>query len=225
MSTVDRIWCCGAGWPVEGGWSAAAGAAQSRDQAARPEDSCSSMKPPVYRVMFGPADAPARSWNPPRSPSPLPRSVRRGQRPRQHLIPGAVSSDTTVPGPDRLPRPEHRRHVPPHDPAPIPADIPSSIARASEKRTTRPTGPHCSSGNTRNRDTTSSIPAPAATVGRQPADRRDHRASARRKNAMFAGRSPSRRMKYGYHSVPYGTYTRIRRPRRESASCASGRTP
>ena len=29
-----------------------------------------------------------------------------------------------------------------------------------------------------------------------------------RKNHKLAGRSASRRIKYGYHSVPYGTYTR-----------------
>ena len=29
-------------------------------------------------------------------------------------------------------------------------------------------------------------------------------------NATFAGRSPSRRMKYGNHSRPKGTYTRMR---------------
>ena len=33
---------------------------------------------------------------------------------------------------------------------------------------------------------------------------------ARSTNATFAGRSPSRRMKYGNHSLPNGTKTRMR---------------
>ena len=43
--------------------------------------------------------------------------------------------------------------------------------------------------------------------------------------AMFAGRSASRRMRYGYHCVPNGMYTRTRQPSATSASCRSRRTP
>jgi hypothetical protein len=58
-----------------------------------------------------------------------------GERRRQALYrdtPGALTSTPAMPGPDRLPRPEHRRHIPPGQPAPIPAMMPSTIARASE---------------------------------------------------------------------------------------------
>ena len=37
-----------------------------------------------------------------------------------------------------------------------------------------------------------------------------HLKKFRIRNIAFAGRSASRRMKYGYHAVPYGTYTRTR---------------
>ena len=42
---------------------------------------------------------------------------------------------------------------------------------------------------------------------------------------MFAGRSASRRVRYGYHSVPYGMYTRTGYPSPASCACRSRRTP
>src|SRR5947207_4696893 len=48
---------------------------------------------------------------------------------------------------------------------------------------------------------------------------------ARRKNATFAGRSASRRIRYPYHWVPYGTYTRTVYPAAANRRCSSGRTP
>src|SRR4029079_13323581 len=44
-------------------------------------------------------------------------------------------------------------------------------------------------------------------------------------NATLAGRSARRRMRYGYHCVPNGTYTRMRYPSRTRRSCRSRRTP
>src|SRR5262245_51754369 len=43
--------------------------------------------------------------------------------------------------------------------------------------------------------------------------------------ATFAGRSARRRMRYGYHCVPNGTYTRMRYPSRTSCIWRSRRTP
>jgi hypothetical protein len=50
-------------------------------------------------------------------------------------------------------------------------------------------------------------------------------ASARMKNLRFAGRSANRRMKYPYHWVPNGTYTRTRLPAPASRDCSSARMP
>src|SRR4029077_4824519 len=45
------------------------------------------------------------------------------------------------------------------------------------------------------------------------------------KNHTFAGRSANRRVRYGYHSVPYGMYTRTGRSRPASCDWRSRRTP
>src|SRR5213076_3250577 len=55
--------------------------------------------------------------------------------------------------------------------------------------------------------------------------RRDSRSMLPTRNATFAGRSASRRMREGYHWVPNGTYTRTLYPWRRSPSCRSRRTP
>src|SRR5205085_10025362 len=44
-------------------------------------------------------------------------------------------------------------------------------------------------------------------------------------NATFAGRSASRRIRYGYQCVPNGTYTRTLQPSRRNLFCRSRRTP
>ena len=41
------------------------------------------------------------------------------------------------------------------------------------------------------------------------------------KNHTFAGRSAMRRVRYGYHSVPYGMYTRTGYPSPASRDCFS----
>ena len=48
---------------------------------------------------------------------------------------------------------------------------------------------------------------------------------ARAKNSRFAGRSASRRTKYGYQAAPKGTYTHSRSPMSISRCCTSGRIP
>src|SRR5579884_817240 len=45
------------------------------------------------------------------------------------------------------------------------------------------------------------------------------------RNSRFAGRSPRRRIRYGYQSGPYGVATRTLNPRRRRSSCSCGRTP
>src|SRR3954447_8381200 len=45
------------------------------------------------------------------------------------------------------------------------------------------------------------------------------------KNQRLAGRSAIRRVRYGYHSVPYGMYTRTGYPWPASSACRSRRTP
>src|SRR5439155_11322070 len=54
---------------------------------------------------------------------------------------------------------------------------------------------------------------------------RYRRTAARTKSRRFAGRSASRRMRYGYHSGPYGVATSTLYPRPTSWSCSCGRTP
>src|SRR6478609_5378438 len=44
------------------------------------------------------------------------------QQPGQHRIPNALSAHPAMPCPDRLPRPEDRRHITPSDPTPIAID-------------------------------------------------------------------------------------------------------
>jgi hypothetical protein len=46
----------------------------------------------------------------------------------QHRIPGAVFTHAPMPGPDRLPRPEHLGHIPPGDPAAVLRDTAASLA-------------------------------------------------------------------------------------------------
>ena len=49
-----------------------------------------------------------------------PGGIRRSDDLRQHPIPDALRRHPMVPGPDRLPGPEHRREIPPRDPRSIP---------------------------------------------------------------------------------------------------------
>src|SRR5207248_2403320 len=67
-------------------------------------------------------------------------------------------------------------------------------------------------------------PVAAERVVRQ-LRRRDSRSTLPSRNATLAGRSARRRMRYGYHWVPNGTYTRTLNRWRRSASCRSRRTP
>ena len=59
-----------------------------------------------------------------------------------------------------------------------------------------------------------------------PRERRRHRRTRlRRKNSRFAGRSASRRMRYGYQSGPYGVATSTLWPRAATSRWSEGRTP
>ena len=49
-------------------------------------------------------------------------------------IPGAVGAHPPMPGPDRLPRPEHLGHIPPGDPTPVPVDDPLDHLAGIPKR-------------------------------------------------------------------------------------------
>ncbi len=95
-----------------------------------------------------------------------------------------------------------------------------SVRSSSRTRTTpcRPRSSSCAG---------SSAASPTSTRSSTPSrdTYRQRRTRLRAKNARFAGRSARRRIRYGYHSGPYGVATRTLNPRATRSCWRPCRTP
>lgn len=69
----------------------------------------------VGGVLMGSGDGGVHRHRPVNHPD----RIRRGEQPLQHGVPDAICGHPAMPRPDRLPRPEHRRHIPPRGPTPV----------------------------------------------------------------------------------------------------------
>lgn len=67
--------------------------------------------------------------------------VRAGEKSLKDMVPGAVTSQASMPGPDRLPRTEYLWYIAPGDPTPVAVDNAFDHRSGIGEGTTTPAGP------------------------------------------------------------------------------------